>query len=189
MRQRDSFRILPACKELIALLVFLFASLLAARGMRAQATASDSSSVLKAELQPLSFFLGEWNCEGEFVASKKTIASHIAIAPDLEGSWLVFRWDDKAPNRFHALELWGFDKAANHFTNFIHDNFGGARLFNSPGWDGDTLIWTGNLLAGLPTLDERFVIERKSLKEFVISWDVRKPQADWTTGDRLTCSR
>lgn len=187
MRQRDSFRILPACKELIALLVFLFASLLAARGMRAQATASDSSSVLKAELQPLSFFLGEWNCEGEFVASKKTIASHIAIAPDLKGSWLVFRWDDKAPNRFHALDFWGFDKAANHFTNFIHDNFGGARLFNSSGWDGDTLIWTGNLLASPPTLDERFVIGRRSPKEFVISWDVRKPQADWTTGDCLIC--
>jgi hypothetical protein len=189
VKQRNGFRISPVCKGLIASLAFLFASLVAAPGIGAQSPAFDSSSGLKAELQPLSFFLGEWNCEGEFVASKKAIASHIAIAPDLEGSWLVFRWDDKEPNRFHALELWGFDKAANHFTNFIHDNFGGARLFNAPGWDGDTLIWTGNLLAAPPTLDERFVIERKSPKEFVISWDVRKPQTDWTTGDRLICRK
>jgi hypothetical protein len=114
--------------------------------------------------------------------AKKPIAAHIAIAADLDGSWLAFRWDDKAPNRFHALELWGFDKAANHFTNFIYDNFGGVRQFNSAGWEGDTLTWTGNTLATPPALNERFVIERKSPKEFVISYGVRKQQGDW--GDR-----
>jgi hypothetical protein len=80
-----------------------------------------------------------------------------------------------------------FDKAANRFTNFIHDNFGGVRLFNSSGWDGDTLTWTGDALANPPAATQRFVIESKSPKEFVISWEVRKPQADWVVGDRLTC--
>lgn len=61
----------------------------------------------------------------------------------MDGSWIAFRWDELAPNPFHALELWGFDKTAKQFTDFIHSNFGGVRLF--------------------------------------------KPDADWTTGDRLTC--
>jgi hypothetical protein len=44
------------------------------------------------------------------------------------------------------------------------------------------------VLASPPALNQRFVIERKPLtREFVISWQVRKTDADWTTGDRLTC--
>jgi hypothetical protein len=184
VKNTKASRISRACRGFAVTLAFLSASM--PWGIRAQSSA-DAPPALKAELQPLSYFVGEWNCEGEFVASKKPIAAHITIAPDLDGSWLSFRWDDKAPNRFHALELWGFDKTAKHFTNFIYDNFGGARLFQSSGWDGDNLTWTGNALASPPAANERFVIERKSPKEFVISYDTRKAQADWATGDRLTC--
>lgn len=153
----------------------------------AQSTASPAADAPKPELQPLSFFVGQWACAGEFAASKKPISSRISVSSDLGGSWLAFRWDDNAPNVFHALELWGFDKSAHHFTNFVHDNFGGVRLFTSPGWDGDKLIWMGDALANPPGANQRFVIERKSSKEFVITWQVRKPQADWVTGDSLTC--
>ena len=97
-----------------------------------------SASTLKTEIEPLAFFVGQWSCDGEFTASKKPISSHIAAAPDLDGAWLALRWDDNDPNVFHALELWGFDKTAKRFTNHTHDNFGGVRFFNSPGWDGDT---------------------------------------------------
>jgi hypothetical protein len=103
------------------------------------AQSQNPSSALKPELRPLSYSIGQWSCEGEFVAAKKPISSRISISSDLDGSWLAFRWDDNAPHVFHALELWGFDKAANRFTNFVPDNFGGVRLFNSPGEEGDTL--------------------------------------------------
>ncbi len=172
---------------LLPFMAALFLAALAAPAMKAQV--QNSSPALKPELQPLSFFIGQWACAGEFVATKKPITSRISVSPDLDGSWLAFRWDDNAPNVFHALELWGFDKAANHFTNFIHDNFGGVRLLNSSGWDGDTLIWIGDALANPPATNQRFVIARKSPKEFIISWEVRKPQADWVVGDRLTCTQ
>jgi hypothetical protein len=181
-----TFRISHAWQGLAVTLAFLSASMTCGIGAQSSSTAPPT---LKAELQPLASFVGEWNCEGEFVASKTPIAAHIAIAPDLDGTWLTFRWDDKAPNRFHAFEVWGFDKTAKHFTNFIYDNFGGARLFQSSGWEGDTLTWTGNALASPPAANERFTIERKSPKEFVISYDTRKPQAEWATGDRLACNR
>jgi hypothetical protein len=187
MEQTSSFGILRANAGLIALLALLSASLLIAWQISGQTQASPAVSALKVEIEPLSFFVGQWDCDGEFVASKKPIASHIAIAADLDGSWLVFRWDDGPPNQYHALELWGFDKTAKHFTNFTHDNFGGVRLFQSPGWDGDTLIWTGDALTTPITLSQRFVIERKPNKQFIISWQVRKGESDWTTGDRLTC--
>jgi hypothetical protein len=185
--ERRSLSGIPSAAVCIGLGALLSAPLLIARHVH-EHLHDPAGVAVKAEIEPLSFFIGQWNCEGEFVASKKPIASHIAVVPDLDGSWLTFRWDDKTPNQFHALELWGFDKTTKHFTNFIHDNFGGARLFDSPGWDGDTLIWTGDVLASPSALNQRFVIERKPLtREFVISWQVRKPDADWTTGDRLTC--
>ena len=183
-------------------LALLCATLLVAPRSRAQAqpqpqpvtgSSTDALPALKPELQPLAFFVGPWDCEGEFVASKKPIAAHISIAPDLDGSWLVFRWDDKAPNRFHAVEFWGYNKAAKHFSNFVYDNFGGARLFESKGWDADTLTWSGDMLpppsGAEAQLNQRFVLERKSPKEFVISYDTHKPQADWSTMDRLTCKQ
>jgi hypothetical protein len=174
---------------LAALLTSLAVLSIATPRMRGQTGDAAASSALKAEMQPLAFFLGEWNCEGEFIASKKPTAAHISTTPDLDGAWVAFRWTDQAPSQFHALELFGYDKGAKHFTNFIHDNFGGVRLFNSPGWEADTFTWTGNALAASAAQSERFVIERKSAKEFVITWETRKVGADWNAGDRLTCKR
>jgi hypothetical protein len=187
MDQRIRFGIWTVNAGLITLLAMLSAPLLVAQQISAQTQASPSASAFKTELVPLSFFIGQWNCEGEFVASKKPIASHIGVSVDLGGSWLVFRWDDNAPNHFQALELWGFDKTSKYFINFIFSNSGGARLFRSLGWDGDTLLWTSDALLTVTTVSERFLIERKPPREFVISWQVRKAEANWTTGDRLTC--
>ncbi len=170
-------------------LTLLLMLVVATSKSNSQTTVSGAAAMLKPDMYPLAFFLGEWNCEGEFIASKKPIAAHISTTPDLDGSWIAFRWTDRDPSPFHALELFGYDKTTHHFTNFIHDNFGGVRMFNSPGWEADTLTWTGNALATSAPPSERFVIERKSAKEFVITWETRKTQADWTPGDRLTCKQ
>jgi Protein of unknown function (DUF1579) len=189
-----NFRNIPGGKHfkvatVVALFALLVALFIAAPRMSSQTPTSTAAPVLKPDVQPLAFFLGEWNCEGEFIASKKPIAAHISTTLDLDGSWIAFRWTDQAPSNFHALELFGYDKSAKHFTNFIYDNFGGVRLFNSPGWEADTLTWTGNMLSASAAPSERFVIERKSTKEFVITWETRKVGADWNAGDRLTCKQ
>jgi hypothetical protein len=179
----------------LAVLVECIATLLLAVAITPAMSAQSQppSSALKPELQPLSFFIGHWSCAGEFPASHKPISSRISISPDLDGSWLAFRWDDNPPNQFHALELWGFDKSEHHFTNSIYNNFGGVYLYNSAGWIGDQLTWgPRDLPPNSPIAREQYVIERKSTKEFVISWEiVRKsqPQQQWAVGDRLTCHR
>ncbi len=151
------------------------------------------SPALKGELQPLSFFVRHWDCDGEFIASKKPTAAYVEVTSDLDGNWLMFRWDDKAPGKFHAVEFWGYNKAEKHFSNFIYDNFGGVRLFESKAVDGETLTWVGDMLPAASgaeaQINQRFVLERKSAKSFVISYDTRKPQADWVTVDRLTCTQ
>lgn len=182
---RAAFLALPA----------VFAVPFLAAAPRAQSPPQVASNGLQPELQPLSFFLGQWDCAGEFTASKKPTAAFVSVSPDLDGSWIAFRWDDKTPGLFHALELWGFDKNTHEFTNYIHDNFGGVRLFKSPGWvhafkssswDDASFIWTGDAPAGSQR-KERFVIQRKPPASFVITWEVSRPGSDWATGDELTC--
>jgi uncharacterized protein DUF1579 len=150
-------------------------------------------STLKGELQPLSFFVGHWDCDGEFIASKKPTAAYVEVTADLDGNWLMFRWDDKTPGKFHAVEFWGYNKGEKHFSNFIYDNYGGVRLFETKAIDGETLTWVGDMLPGATgaeaQINQRFVLERKTAKSFVISYDTRKPQADWVTMDRLTCTQ
>jgi hypothetical protein len=140
----------------------------------------------QAPLEPLAFFVGSWECAGEFTASKKPVAAHLGVSADLEGAWLSLRWDDRAPGQFHALELWGFDAAAKRFVNLIFDNFGGVRRFSSPGWGGSSLVWTAEAASGAVP-GERFVFERKTDRQLTVTWQVRKLGADWTTGDQLTC--
>jgi hypothetical protein len=142
---------------------------------------------LKSEVQPLSPLLGEWECAGEFTASKKPIAAHVSATPELAGAWLALRWDDKAPGVFHALELWGAQKTTHAWVNDIYDNFGGVRRFTSSGWEGNSLTWAGEAPAGASMPEERFVFERNGDSQFTVTWQVRKPGADWTTGDHLIC--
>jgi hypothetical protein len=169
------------------LLGFISAAILASAAKSPAPRQSQTSAA--AAIQPLAYFVGQWNCDGHFTSNNQPISATITAALDLQNSWLNFRWDDKAPSQFHALELWGFNKTAKQFTNFTYDNFGGVRMFTSPGWDGDTLTWLGDALADPNNPNQRFVIARKSSKEFVITWQTHQPQGDWRTGDELTCKQ
>jgi hypothetical protein len=181
-------------RTLVAVIGSLLAIFLALQGSRAEqskdpSAARSAPNTLADELQPLAYFQGSWTCEGVFPGSGKPIASNLHFSSGLEGAWLAVQSDDAPPNRFHARELWGYDKSAKRFRNFIFDNFGGARLFTFPGWDGDKLVWTGDAFANTDAPAQRFIFEKTSPQEFVVSWEVRKPQADWAVGDRLTCRK
>ncbi len=95
------------------------------------------------------------------------------------------RHDDIPPNRFHALELWGWDAKQSQFTATIFDNFGGARHFTSAGWQdqsparaqAQTLTWNGEPPAGATTPAERFVFRKDSSPQFTVNWEVN-PRLD-----------
>jgi hypothetical protein len=169
------------------LATFIAAAMLASAAREPQPRQSQTSAA--AAIQPLSFFAGQWNCDGHFTSNNQPISATISASLDLQDSWLSFRWDDKAPSQFHALEMWGFDKSSKQFRNFIYDNFGGVRMFTSGGWDAETWIWLGDALADSAHPNQRFVIARKSPKEFVITWQTHQPQGDWRTGDELACKQ
>jgi hypothetical protein len=150
-------------------------------------TSAQQSPTLKKELAPLEFFEGTWSCKGTFPASGKTIESHITFTPDLDGAWLSVRHDDTPPNKFHALELWGWDAKKSQFIATIFDNFGGARQFSSTGWQDQSFTWNGEPAARGTSPGERFVFRKDSSTEFTVNWEVNR-DSTWKVGDTLTCT-
>lgn len=146
-------------------------------------------SGLKPELAGLSFFEGSWDCNGKFLKNDKKISSDMTFQPDLEGAWLMLRHDDRAPNQFHAVESWGFDKTTNRFVAVVTDNFGSVRMFTSLGWQQDRLEWTGDLLTSDRKANQRFLFERKGSREFVMTFELSKEHGDWLPIDTLTCAK
>jgi hypothetical protein len=151
--------------------------------------AQSASQEFKPELEPLAYFRGAWSCEGHFFQGNRSIAADMTYTSELGGTWLMHRHDDRPPNQFHALELWGYDKTAKHFVSFLHDSLGGVRLFTSPGWETDRLLWTGNALAPNSKIVEHFIFERKSESRFVMSYEWKNGDAAWTPVDTVTCTR
>jgi hypothetical protein len=96
------------------------------------AVSKSEAATLKPELTSFQTLIGKWNCSGQ-LANHGPIRSTIVFSPDLDGGWLRARHEDAPPNRYLSAEMWGYDKDAGSFIAVIHDNFGGARLFTSPG--------------------------------------------------------
>jgi hypothetical protein len=154
-----------------------------------QVSPLDSPIKLKTPIESFSPFQGKWTCDGVFPKSGKRIDSQIVFAPDLEGAWLAVRHDDMPPDRFHALELWGYDSATKNLVAFIYDNFGGVRKFTSAGPANDQLIWKGESTKADPPITERFIFNFKDPGQLIVNYEVERGSADWVIGDTLTCKK
>lgn len=141
---------------------------------------------LKQALRPLGFFAGQWSCAGHFNTNGKAIASTETFTADLDGNWLRMRHDDRPPHSFHALEMWGYDKAAKRFTGYVFDNFSGARRYTSSGWQGDRLTWR-NASADAPT--DRFVFKRHGSHEYRVTYARSRDGKVWRDIDTLICKQ
>ncbi|HEY6330504.1 MAG TPA: MBL fold metallo-hydrolase [Blastocatellia bacterium] len=151
-------------------------------------TNAASQAALKPEIEVFKPLIGNWTCSGEFNSNHAPISSTISFEPQLDGAWLEVKHKDEPPNRYISQEMWGYDKDGKVFVAVIHDNFGGVRLFSSPGWSGDALTWTGDTLMAGQKLAQRFIYEKAISGNIVVRWQVNK-QGNWIEGDHLTCSK
>lgn len=140
---------------------------------------------LAAPLQPLTFFIGKWNCEGKF-SNGTAISASVSFEPILNGNFLLFKHDDEPPFGYHAWAEWGWEATAKEFVSTIQDLTGGTRLFRSPGWKDQTLVWTGGKLPD--SADQKFVFERIEAGKFRVSYSYKK-NGSWAAVDSSVCSR
>src|SRR4029077_3165825 len=146
-----------------------------------------TDSPLKPALSALAYFQGDWSCDGHFFKRDRKIAADMTFRPDLNGAWLLLRHDDRPPNQFHAMEFWGFDEAGKQYISMVADSAGGLRLFTSPGWTEDRLVWTGDSLKQNAT--QRFIFEKKSARAFAMTYAALRSEGEWASIDTLTCNR
>jgi hypothetical protein len=130
-------------------------------------------------------FQGSWHCAGAFANGNK-IESDATFTVDLDRHWLRLVQDDRPPNGYHALSMWGADASTGKWMSMIFDNFGGARKFTSAGWDGH-----GIELYGAPgPRRERFMYAVESTSSYRMRYEVSADGGGtWRLGDELLCTR
>jgi hypothetical protein len=120
------------------------------------------------------WFVGNWNCVGKQHASPMSPAvsftDKFSFKMVLDGSWLTYHIDQiQGPHKGkRTLIGWGtWD--ANAKLHIRRDmNLGGSRLdMTTPGWDGDTLVFTGNMIAG----DEKLSVKQTFKMESDSAYD------------------
>ncbi len=143
---------------------------------------------LKPTLSSLAYFAGDWECSGRFDSSGKAIEAHQHFASDLDGTWIVFRHDDKPPFNYHSLAEWGWDASHKEFVMTVQDSGGGVRLFHSQGWSSAQLQWDGDAVGSASTPSQRFSFERLDERHFKVSYFTLK-SGEWSRMDSSTCSK
>jgi hypothetical protein len=108
------------------------------------------------ELAELDFFSGAWEAEGTFHAtpfsSRKPIAMRIDVEVVHRGFWIRTRTAEQPspdnPNPLTATYLWGYDPETGRFDAEWFDSNGGRATQTSTGWEGDRLVFTGQMTYG-----------------------------------------
>ncbi len=114
------------------------------------------------------WFVGNWICAGEQHASPQAPAvqftDEFTFKMALDGSWLTY-YIDQSKGPFQGKQTligWGtWD--ANAKVHIRRDmNIGGSRVdVTAPGWDGDTLVFTGYMITGDEKLPIRHTFTKK----------------------------
>jgi len=136
----------------------------------------------------MEFFSGEWSGAGEFANGKK-IEADVMFTPDLDNRILVYRHTDRAPNKFKSLATWSFHRDSQKTLMTMNDNFGGARLFVSDGWQNGELVFTKTTLLTASSFHERFTYIRQSTTTFRMTYEASRDGKEWKMGDYLVFTK
>lgn len=134
------------------------------------------------------FFSGEWEGAGQF-SNGKEIKADVKFSSELDKQWLLYSHQDRAPNKYKAMGMWGFERASNKFVMILQDNFGGARHFESDGWKDGKVVFVNNVTTPTISYLERFTFERQSEKSFKMTYEINKSGSEWKLGDYLVFTR
>jgi hypothetical protein len=103
-------------------------------------------------MSQIKYFAGSWACSGDapaspFGAAHKTQSS-VVLRLGVDGFWYsgTFTEMKTASNTQPAKGVFhlGYDAAGKQFVMTSVDNFGSWATEMSPGWQGDTMVWTGD---------------------------------------------
>jgi Protein of unknown function (DUF1579) len=145
------------------------------------------------EMATLKAFDGTFACTGESPASPfgpahKTEGT-VKGGADLGGYWFILRYEEKKtaanPQPVTAQLTWGYDGAQKKFIGNCIDSFGSICHETSAGWQGDTLVWEGEMMAGGQKMPVRDTFNRKGTT--IVHKGEMQSDGKWMVFDEETC--
>lgn len=97
------------------------------------------------DLSALSFMQGTWTCHS--MLRGKDRPDTFTGSMTMNGRWLVLHdtappFDQYRSQPVHTDQYFGYDTQNKKWININVDDFGGYGYATSPGWQGNTMVWT-----------------------------------------------
>jgi len=156
------------------------------------------------ELEAFKVFLGRWRCTGKMFASPLAVTEHGVTGtaegkPEADGFWQSFAYEEKKTKDHPGLKLkgfWGFDQGVKRFVRTAVGNHGEWDTGSSMGWEGNKLVWIGELSSQFGRIPYRHTFTKKpddadkpALREWTHALELRLPDGRWIPAQELTCKR
>src|SRR3954451_19297568 len=129
------------------------------------------------ELDTFKFFLGKWKCDGKAFASPLSPTEHgvkgsAEAKLEVDKFWQSFNYEETKTKEHPGVKIrgfWGYDQGSKRYVRAAIANHGEWDTASAAGWEGDKLVWTGELsgnLSGSPgRLPFRHTFTKKSDKK------------------------
>jgi hypothetical protein len=148
------------------------------------------------EMAQVKYFAGSWTCSGDAPASPfgpahKTQTT-MMLKLDLDGFWyggMVTEMKTASnKNPVKGMLHLTYDASAKQYVLVWVDNFGSWATETSPGWQGDTMVWTGDQMVMGEKATARDTFVKKSDREYTHKFELNM-KGQWGTIVDETCKK
>jgi hypothetical protein len=98
--------------------------------------------------------VGIWDCSGVTTAPYGTERPYYGTLKNewtLDGAWLLVHFEEVQPVTERPMiedQYWGYNATTNKHIRTVMVNDGSYGVVQSPGWQGDNLVWSGTFTVG-----------------------------------------
>jgi hypothetical protein len=148
------------------------------------------------EMSKLAWFAGTWSCTGDspagpFGPAHKT-QSTITLKRDLDGFWYDGMMTEMKtasnPHPVKGMLHLGYDSASKQYVQVWVDNTGSWSTEMSPGWEGDTITFTGDQVVMGKKGSAKDTITKKGNNQFTHKFELTMDEQTSTIVDE-TCKK
>jgi hypothetical protein len=148
-----------------------------------------------AQLDQLKVFLGNWKCTGKQLATpmfgpEHTFTGSASARPEVDGFWQQFTYEEKKSKEHPGVKivgLWGYDVGGKRFIRAGASNESDWDSATSVGFNGDKMVWTGDLSSPHGRMPFRQTFTKKGDKEWSFRLELNT-QGTWVPLTEVACT-
>jgi hypothetical protein len=148
------------------------------------------------ELDQIKFFIGSWKCDFKIepgpMGPGGTEKGTVTIEPDLDGFFLAGVYLIPATKTHPTMKTrfyLGYDRGAKQFLFLGVDNMGGWMKQSSPGFEGDKIVYPGEISMMNKTLKGRTTFIKQGDGELTFLDELGDGKGGWTKMDEGSCRK